>query len=62
MPQQGKNIDCIALFVSQASNYIQYPIVLLLFPILGAHVSEADFTRTHPETIPKTHKTGLSDI
>ena len=43
MPRLGKGTECVALLPSQASKDMQEPIVPMLFPILGAHVSGAEF-------------------
>ena len=43
MPKLGKGTDCIKLLLSQVSKDMREPIVPMLFPILGAHVSEAKF-------------------
>ena len=43
MPRLGKGTECMALLLSQVSKDMQQPIVPMLFPILGAHVSGAEF-------------------
>ena len=43
MPRLGKDTESVALLLSQASKDTQKPIVSMLFPILGAHVSGAEF-------------------
>ena len=43
MPKLGKGTECIKLLLSQASKGIQEPLVPMLFPVLGAHVSGAEF-------------------
>ena len=43
MPRLGKGTECVALLLSQVSKDTQKPIVSMLFPILGAHVSGAEF-------------------
>ena len=44
MPNLGRGLECVALLPSQVSKDMHQPIVPLLFPILGAHVSGAEFT------------------
>ena len=43
MPRLGKGTECVALLPSQVSKDMHQPIVPMLFPILGAHVSGAEF-------------------
>ena len=43
MPTLGKGTECIKLLLSQASKDMHEPLVPMLFPILGAHVSGAEF-------------------
>ena len=43
MPNLGRGLKNVALLPSQASKDMQEPIVPMLFPILGAHVSGAKF-------------------
>ena len=43
MPNLGRGTDCIKLLLSQASKDVQEPIVPMLFPIFGAHISGAEF-------------------
>ena len=43
MPRLGKGTECVALLLSQVSKDMHQPIVPMLFPILGAHVSGAEF-------------------
>ena len=44
MPRLGKGTESVALLPSQVSKDVHQPIVPMLFPILGAHVSGAEFT------------------
>ena len=44
IPRLGKDTECVALLPSQVSKDMHQPIVPMLFPILGAHVSGAEFT------------------
>ena len=44
MPNLGRGLECVALLLSQVSKDMHQPIVPMLFPILGAHVSGAEFT------------------
>ena len=43
MPTLGKGTECIKLLLSQASKDMHEPLVPMFFPILGAHVSGAEF-------------------
>ena len=43
MPTLGKGTECIKILLSQASKDMQEPLVPMFFPILGAHVSGAEF-------------------
>ena len=43
MPKLGKGTECIKLLLSQVSKDMHEPIVPMLFPILGAHVSGSEF-------------------
>ena len=43
MPNLGKGTECIRLLLSQVSKDMHEPLVPMLFPILGAHVSGAEF-------------------
>ena len=43
MPNLGKGTECIKLLLSQASKDMHEPLVPMLFPVLGAHVSGAEF-------------------
>ena len=43
MPNLGKGTECIKLLLSQVSKDMHEPLVPMLFPILGAHVSGAEF-------------------
>ena len=43
MPTLGKGTECIKLLISQASKDMHEPLVPMLFPSLGAHVSGAEF-------------------
>lgn len=43
MPTLGKGTECIRLLLSQTSKDMHEPLVPMLFPILGAHVSGAEF-------------------
>jgi len=39
MPTLGKGTECIKLLLSQASKDMHEPLVPMLFPSLGAHIS-----------------------
>ena len=43
MPTLGKGTECIKLLLSQTSKDMHTPLVPMLFPVLGAHVSGAEF-------------------
>ena len=43
MPKLGKGTECIKILLSQVSKDVQEPLVPMLFPILGAHISGAEF-------------------
>ena len=43
MPNLGKGTECIRLLLSQTSKDIHEPLVPMLFPSLGAHMSSAEF-------------------
>jgi hypothetical protein len=43
MPNLGKGTECIKLLLSQASKVMHEPLVPMFFPVLGAHMSGAEF-------------------
>ena len=43
MPNLGKGTECIKLLLSQASKDMYEPLVPMFFPVLGAHISDAEF-------------------
>lgn len=43
MPNLGKGTECIKILLSQASKDMHEPLVPMLFPSLGAHMSGAEF-------------------
>ena len=43
MPKLGKGTECIKILLSQASRDMHEPLVPMFFPILGAHISGAEF-------------------
>ena len=43
MPSLGKGTECIRLLLSQTSKDMHEPLVPMLFPILGAHISGTEF-------------------
>ena len=43
MPTLGKGTECVKLLLSQTSKDMHAPLVPMLFPILGAHMSGAEF-------------------
>ena len=43
IPRLGKGTKCVQILLSQVSKDMHQPLVPMLFPILGAHVSGAEF-------------------
>ena len=43
MPSLGNGTECIRLLLSQASKDMYNPLVPMFFPVLGAHMSGAEF-------------------
>ena len=43
MPTLGNGTECVRLLLSQASKDMYEPLVPMLFPVLGAHLSGAEF-------------------
>ena len=43
MPTLGKGTECIKILLSQASKAMREPLVPMLFPPLGAHMSGSEF-------------------
>ena len=43
MPTLGKGTECIKILLSQASKEMHEPLVPMLFPPLGAHMSGSEF-------------------
>ncbi len=43
MPSLGNGTECIRLLLSQASKDMYEPLVPMFFPVLGAHMSGAEF-------------------
>ncbi|MCQ2278352.1 MAG: hypothetical protein MJZ62_03535 [Bacteroidales bacterium] len=43
MPELGRGTDCIKLVLSQTSKDMHEPLVPMIFPILGAHMSGVEF-------------------
>ena len=43
MPFLGKGTECIRLLLSQTSKDMHEPLVPMLFPVLGAHISGTEF-------------------
>ena len=43
MPRLGKGTECIKILFLQVSKIMHEPLVPMLFPILGAHVSGSEF-------------------
>ena len=43
MPTLGKGTECIKLILSQTSKDMNQPLVPMLFPILGAHMTGTEF-------------------
>ena len=43
MPNLGRGTECLKILLSQASKDMYEPLVPMFFPILGAHMSGAEF-------------------
>lgn len=43
LPTLGNGTECIKILLSQTSKDMHAPLVPMLFPILGAHISGAEF-------------------
>ena len=43
MPRLGKGTECVKVLLSQVSKDMHEPLIPMLFPILGAHVSGSEF-------------------
>ena len=43
MPNLGKGTEIVKLLLSQASKDMHEPLVPMLFPVLGAHISGTEF-------------------
>ena len=43
MPALGKGTECIKILLSQVSKDMYEPLVPMLFPVLGAHISGSEF-------------------
>ena len=43
MPELGRGTECIKILLSQVSKDMQEPLVPMLFPVLGAHISGTEF-------------------
>jgi len=43
MPNLGNGTECIKILLSQASKDMYEPLVPMFFPVLGAHLSGAEF-------------------
>ena len=43
MPKLGKGTECIKILLTQVSGNMQEPLVPMLFPVLGAHISGTEF-------------------
>ena len=43
MPDLGRGTECIRILLSQTSKDMQEPLVPMFFPVLGAHISGAEF-------------------
>ena len=48
MPELGRGTDCIKLVLSQTSKDMHEPLVPMIFPILGAHMSGVEFHHSYP--------------
>lgn len=43
MPRLGRGVECLALLLSQVSKDMRQPLLPMIMPALGAHVSGAQF-------------------
>ena len=43
MPTLGKGTECLQILLSQVSKGMHAPLIPMLFPVLGAQVSDAEF-------------------
>lgn len=43
MPKLGRGVECLALLLSQVSKDMRQPLLPMIIPVLGAHVSGAQF-------------------
>ena len=43
MPVLGKGTECIQILLKQVSKDMYEPLVPMIFPILGAHISKTEF-------------------
>jgi hypothetical protein len=43
MSNLGKGTECIKLLLKKASKGMFYPLILMFFPVLGAHISVEKF-------------------
>ena len=43
MPRLGKGTECVKILLSQVSKNMHAPLIPMLFPILGAHVSGSEY-------------------
>ena len=62
MPNLGKGTECIKFLLSQASKDMYEPLVPKFFPILGAHISDAEFQYPDLSWNETTNKGQLSNI
>ena len=62
MPNLGKGTECIRLLLSQTSKDMHEPLVPMLFPILGAHVSGAEFNENSQKEAQLLDKRACSTL
>ena len=43
MPMLGKGTECIKILLSQVSKDMYEPLIPMIFPVLGAHISGTEF-------------------
>ena len=43
LPTLGKGTECIKILLSQVSKDMYEPLIPMIFPVLGAHISGAEF-------------------
>ena len=60
MPKLGRGTECLRLLISQISPDMREVIVPMLFPALGAYISETEFM--YPDNTWKKHRANRINI